>query len=253
MRGGAIDAASFTGIRLLSGAVVLAILARGKKSDPGGNWISAGALFLYAAAFSFAYLRIEAGVGALLLFGTVQVTMIGWNRIRGDRPAVLEWLGLAVALGGLVAVTRPGRAAPDALGAGLMVAAGVAWGAYSLRGRAAVRPLAATAVNFLLTVPAAAILFAVSLGSATLTAKGVVLAILSGALASGVGYSLWYAALPRIAPMRAAVVQLAVPVLAAAAAVALLGEEPSLRLAISTVAILGGVALVVRGRAVRSS
>jgi drug/metabolite transporter (DMT)-like permease len=251
LQGGSIDAASFTGIRLVSGAIVLAILARGRGE--GGSWLSAAALFAYAAAFSFAYLRIPAGLGALILFGVVQVTMIGWGWIRGARPGVLEWIGLAVAFGGLVVLARPGLTAPDPAGAGLMALAGVAWGVYSLRGRTTQRPLAATAGNFVRSVPAALLLVAIAFPHVKISATGTLLAILSGAIASGVGYSLWYAALPHLPATRAAVIQLAVPLLAAAGGVALLGEAPSLRLAISAFAILGGVALVWRGRSVRPS
>jgi drug/metabolite transporter (DMT)-like permease len=248
-----IDAASFTGIRLLSGAVALAILAWATRppgeARVGGSWASAAALFAYAAAFSYAYLRLEAGAGALILFGAVQVTMIGWGWLRGERPGHLEWIGLAVALVGLVALTLPGLAAPDPAGAGLMALAGVAWGVYSLRGRSGPRALAATAGNFARSLPLAIALVVAAAASLQISFKGALLAAISGSLASGVGYSLWYAALPGLAATRAAVVQLAVPVLAAVGGVALLGESPSLRLAGAGLAILGGVALTLRGRA----
>lgn len=190
LRPGLIDAASFTGIRLLSGAVVLALLVRARgEAMGGGGWISAVALFAYAAAFSFAYLRIEAGAGALILFGSVQITMVGWGWVRGERPRVLEWVGLAVAFGGLAVLTVPGAASPDLVGAGLMAAAGVAWGAYSLRGRSSQRPLAATAGNFARAVPAAAVLAVAA--SSHVSLQGALLAVASGAVASGIGYSLW--------------------------------------------------------------
>jgi len=248
-----IDAASFTGIRLLSGAVVLAILVGATRppGEPrvGGSWASAAALFAYAAAFSYAYLRLEAGAGALILFASVQVTMISWGWLRGERPRALEWLGLAVALGGLIALTVPGLAAPDPVGASLMAAAGVAWGIYSLRGRSGLRVLASTAGNFARGLPLGMALVLVAMPTLHVTPRGALLAALSGSLASGVGYSLWYAALPGLPGTRAAVVQLAVPVLAAAGGVILLGESPTLRLAFSGLAILGGVALALLGRA----
>ena len=246
-----IDAASFTGIRLLSGAIVLAILARATLPPGearGGSWRSAVALFAYAAAFSYAYLRIEAGAGALILFGSVQITMVGWGCLRGERPRVLEWIGLAVAFGGLAVLTVPGLAAPDPVGAGFMAVAGVAWGVYSLRGRSALRALADTSGNFLRSVPLGIALVAAAAGSLEISAKGAILAAVSGAIASGVGYSLWTAALPHLTATRASIVQLSVPVLAAAGGVALLGESPSVRLVGAGLAILGGVALALLGR-----
>jgi len=245
-----IDAASFTAIRLLSGAFVLAILAgatRASGEKPvGGSWRSAAALFAYAAAFSYAYLRIDAGVGALILFASVQVTMVGWGLFRGERPSRLEWVGLAVAVAGLIALTRPGMSAPDAVGAGLMALAGASWGIYSLRGRSAGRPLAATAGNFIRCAPAA--IFLAVMASVHVSAQGAVLAILSGAIASGIGYSLWYAALPHLPATRSAIVQLSVPAVAAAGGVALLGESLTVRLVASGLAILGGIAIALLGR-----
>jgi drug/metabolite transporter (DMT)-like permease len=249
---GLADPATFTAVRLASGALMLPLLlAASRRGRPsGGSWASALALFAYAAAFSLAYLRIGAGPGALLLFAAVQTTMLAWSVLRGQRPTAAQWLGAALALAGLAFLTLPGaRGSVDAAGAALMLLAGVAWGAYSLRGRTARDPLATTAANFLraaaLAVPIAAALVA------RLSARpsGVLLAAASGALASGVGYSIWYAAVPRLGATRAATVQLAVPVLTAAAAAALLGERPSARLAVSAVAILGGIALSMRPEA----
>lgn len=243
---GSIDAASFTAIRIGAGAAVLAtiVLVRGAPLRGAGSWPSAGALFAYAAAFSFAYLRLTTATGALILFATVQMTMLGWAVLRGDRPHVLEWIGIALAFGGLIALVLPGLAAPDPLGAVLMAAAGIAWGVYSLRGRGATRPLAATADNFLRAVPLAALLLiAIPLAGGAITIEGAVLAATSGAIASGLGYSIWYAVLPQLAPARAAIVQLSVPVIAAAGGVAILGESVTLRLVAATVAILGGIAL----------
>jgi drug/metabolite transporter (DMT)-like permease len=247
-----IDAASFTSIRLLSGAGVLWLLLRARGGgERRGSWGSALALFAYAAGFSLAYVRIPTGVGALLLFGCVQATMLGVGLFRGERPRVLEWVGLALALGGLLVLRLPGATAPDALGATLMAGAGVAWGVYSLRGRGNADPLAATADNFLRSVPMTLGLSALALlvqGAPRATPMGVGLAVASGALASGVGYSLWYAALPHLTALRAAVVQLAVPVVAAAGGVLLLGETLTPRLVGAGSALLCGVLLALMAR-----
>ncbi len=242
---GSIDAASFTAIRLASGALVLLALAHGAPVRRAGSWGSALALFAYAAAFSFAYLRLTTATGALILFATVQATMIGWGVARGERPRPLAWLGFTLAGGGLVTLTLPGLAAPDPIGGGLMAIAGASWAIYSLRGRATVHPLAVTADNFARAVPMAAVLLVViPLAGGHANVHGIVLAIGSGAIASGIGYSLWYAALPSLAATRAAIVQLAVPVVAAAGGGLVLGEPITLRLAAATVAIIGGIALV---------
>jgi drug/metabolite transporter (DMT)-like permease len=247
-----IDAASFTGVRLVSGAIILGLLLRLREGRyQGGSWGSALALFAYAAGFSLAYVRLSTGVGALLLFGCVQATMLGTGLVRGERPRPLEWVGLLLALGGLVALTAPGATAPDFVGAALMAGAGVAWGVYSLRGRGSTNPLAATAQNFLLSAPLALALSAVSVGvqgAPHATAQGLVLAVASGALASGVGYSLWYAALPHLTATRAAIVQLSVPVLAATGGVLLLGEQVTLRLLGAGAALLCGVLLALAAR-----
>lgn len=250
-----IDAGSFTLVRLASGALVLALLLRlrrgGRTTKRHGSWASALALFAYAAGFSLAYVRIGAGVGALLLFGCVQLTMLAAGLARGERPRALEWVGLAVALAGLLGLTLPGASAPDALGALLMAGAGVAWGLYSLRGRGSTDPLAATAGNFVRSVPLALALalLARQLDAAPhASTKGLLLAAASGALASGVGYSLWYAALPHLSSARAAIVQLCVPVLAAAGAVLLLGEPLTQRLVLGGTALLTGVLLSLRAK-----
>ncbi|MCY1082311.1 DMT family transporter [Archangium lansingense] len=225
---------------------------RGSKGGTRqGSWGSALALFAYAAGFSLAYVRIPAGLGALILFGCVQATMLSVGLVRGERPRALEWLGLAMALGGLIALRLPGATAPDALGATLMAGAGIAWGVYSLRGRGTADPLAATADNFLRSVPMTlglSVLAPLALGAPRATVAGVGLAVASGALASGVGYSLWYAALPHLTAMRAAVVQLAVPVVAAAGGVLLLGETLTPRLVGSGSALLFGVFLTLLAR-----
>jgi drug/metabolite transporter (DMT)-like permease len=227
--------------------VLLLVLAVARRARPtGGSAGSALALFLYAAGFSLAYVRIGAGVGALLLFAAVQVTMVGWTTLRGARPSPGQALGLVVALAGLAWLALPGSSTVDPAGAALMLGAGMAWGAYSLRGRAARDPLATTAHNFLLGAPLALALSAVLLRDASATAVGVALAAASGALASGGGYSLWYAVVPALGATRAATVQLAGPVLAGAGATVFLGERLTPRLAASALAILAGIALTLR-------
>jgi drug/metabolite transporter (DMT)-like permease len=248
---GRIDAASFTGIRLASGALVLAVIAAAAARDAragarAGSWGSAAALFLYAAPFSYAYLRLGAGPGALILFGAVQATMIGREIIRGNHPPPLVWIGLAVAVAGLVVLTRPGRAAPDPLAAAAMALAGVAWGVYSLRGRRdPTDPRVSTAGNFARSVPFAVALVGAAIAAHGLhvTPAGAALAAASGAIASGLGYVAWYAALRGLTATRAAVLQLLVPVIAALGGVALLAEPVTARLLGGGTAILGGVAL----------
>lgn len=243
-----VDPVTFTAVRLLAGAAALAaILAVSRRARPaGGTPGSALALFAYAAAFSLAYVRIGAGLGALLLFLAVQVTMVGWSAARGVRPGARQVAGLLIGLGGLAGLALPGASAPDPLGAALMLGAGAAWGAYSLRGRGVDAPLSATAHNFLLTLPLVAALVLARLGAVSATPRGLGLAVLSGALASGGGYTLWYAAVPGLGPVRAAAVQLAVPVLAGLGATAFLGEVLTARVALAGAAILGGMALTLR-------
>jgi drug/metabolite transporter (DMT)-like permease len=245
------DPAGFTAVRLASGAgalwLLLALRTRGVPRL-AGHWISAAALLVYAASFSLAYLTLTAGTGALILFGAVQLTMILAGLRAGERPRAAEWLGLALALTGLVVLVRPGLAAPSPAGSALMAAAGVAWGVYSLRGRRSAEPLRNTAGNFLLTVPPAVALVLLSGGPGVWTGRGVTLAATSGALASGAGYAVWYAALPSLTATRAALVQLLVPVLAAAGGVALLAESIPLRLPVAAALVLGGVALAVTSR-----
>jgi len=241
-----IDAASFSSIRLASGAVTLLLVTRstGRGSIPmRGSWGSAAMLFLYAVPFSFAYVGLGAGTGALILFGSVQATMLAAALATGERPPVTQWVGLALAVCGLVYLVLPGLAAPSPARCALMLTAGIAWGIYSLRGRRAVAPLAETAGNFVRAVPLAAAVSAVAASRAVWSIEGVLLAILSGALASGLGYVAWYAALSGLTATRAATVQLAVPMLAAAGGVAFLAERITVRLIVSAALILGGVAL----------
>ena len=245
---GLIGAGTFTGVRLLSGAMVLMLMValRGRATAVQGTWGSAVALFAYAAPFSFAYLRIPAGVGALVLFGTVQATMIGSDLLKGKGLRSTELAGLVLAVAGLTALTLPGVSAPDPAGVGLMVVAGVAWGIYSLRGRAAIDPLKSTATNFSRSLLFAMPLGIASLGYETFTLPGVSYAIASGAMASGLGYALWYTALRGLTATQAGIVQLLVPALAAIGGILLLGESVSVRLLFAGLTILAGVALAVR-------
>jgi len=242
-----IDAASFTTIRLASGAMMLWLVVRMRRGTytGGGNWLSAFALFAYAAGFSFSYVSLPAATGALLLFGAVQVTMIGHGLLVGERLLRLQLVGLMLAFGGLIVLLLPGLSAPPLYGSILMLGAGVAWGIYSLRGKGAGDPTKVTAGNFLRAVPIAAALSLLMLNGATLDPAGFWYAVASGALASGIGYAIWYTALPALKAANAATVQLSVPVIAALGGVVFLGEPISLRLASASVAILGGIALVI--------
>jgi drug/metabolite transporter (DMT)-like permease len=251
----AIDAASFTSVRLLSGAIVLAVLVRVRRprAETGqGSWLSALLLFTYAFAFSQAYLVLSTGVGALILFGCVQATMISVGIARGQRPRRVEWLGVALALAGLVVLTFPGLSAPDPRGALLMAGAGIAWGGYSLRGSGVRSPLDTTADNFLRSLPFAAVACLPFATTIHASPYGLLLAVVSGALASGVGYSIWYTALPKLSALHAAVVQLIVPVLAAGAGAIVLSESMSVRVLVAALAILGGIALAIFGRTRRA-
>src|SRR5437868_8772813 len=242
-----IDAASFTLIRLLSGAIALwlIVITRKARRTTARNWASALALFAYAAAFSFAYISLSAGTGALLLFGAVQATMIIWGLSRGERLRTRQWLGLALAVAGLVALLFPGLSAPPINGALLMLCAGIAWGFYSLRGKGAGDPVTTTAGNFWRAVVFATVLSIALLPWARLDRAGVGYAVLSGAIASGVGYVIWYSALPGLKAASAATVQLSVPVLAAAGGILFLGESITLRFLFASIAVLGGIALVI--------
>ena len=245
-----IDAASFTTIRLVSGAVMLWLVVRVRRGTytGGGSWLSAFALFAYAAGFSFAYVSLSAATGALLLFGAVQATMIGYGVWMGERLLKLQLVGFMLALGGLIGLLLPGLSAPPLYGSALMLGAGVAWGIYSLRGKGAGDPTRVTAGNFLRAVPIAVVLSILMLNNTSLDTAGFWYAVSSGVLASGIGYAIWYTALPALKATNAATVQLSVPVLAALGGVIVLGEPISLRLVLASVAILGGIALVILER-----
>jgi drug/metabolite transporter (DMT)-like permease len=249
-----IDAPSFTLVRLVSGAVALAILLQAMRGRDvsrmtpreSGSWMSAFWLANYAVLFTVAYVRIGASVGALLLFGAVQVTMISIGMARGERLRPQNWIALALAASGLVWLTLPGATAPDPIGAALMIGAGACWGAYSIAGRSSRDPLGATAGNFW----RAAILAAIALGAvahpATATARGIALATASGALASGVGYTIWYSVLPALGAWRAALLQLTVPILTGLGAAIILGEGLTGRLLTAGVLVAAGVYLSLR-------
>lgn len=249
-----IDAATFTAVRIVAGAAVLWLIVRARErgntvtGSGSGSWISAAALFGYAACFSFAYVSLSAGTGALLLFGAVQTTMLGYALWSGERMRVWQAVGLLLALGGLVGLVLPGVTAPPVVGSALMLLAGVAWGVYSLRGRRAGEPIRTTAENFVRAVPMAVTLGLAMLPWVSVDWAGVGYAVVSGALASGVGYAVWYTALRGLQATHAATVQLSVPVIAGVGGVVLLGEDPGLRLVVASIAILGGIGLVIAGK-----
>lgn len=240
-----IDAASFTTIRLVAGALMLWLLVRARHGARAGSWLSAFALFVYAAGFSFAYLSLPAATGALLLFGAVQATMVGYGVWAGERLLNPQLAGFVLAVAGLVGLLLPGLSAPPLSGSLLMLGAGIAWGIYSLRGRHEGDPTAVTAGNFLRATVFAAALSALTFRGASLDIAGVGYAVSSGALASGIGYAIWYTALPALKATNAATVQLSVPVLAALGGIVVLGEPLTLRLVVASAAILGGIALVI--------
>ena len=260
-----IDPATFTFVRIFSGAVALWLIMTMRRSPSAvaavcdrrnshigahraplqGNWASAIALFIYAAGFSFAYVDLSAGTGALLLFGAVQATMILWGFRKGERLDAIQILGIVLALIGLVVLVFPGISAPPLIGSIFMLAAGVAWGVYSLRGKTAANATAVTAGNFLRAVPLAAVISLIAFREARFESLGITYAVISGAITSGLGYVIWYAALAHLKATNAATVQLSVPVIAATGGILLLGESINLRYVIASIAVLGGIALVI--------
>ncbi len=255
LRDTAIDAVTFTTVRMIAGALTLWLIVslRSGKTGVSGSWYSALALFAYAITFSWAYRSLSAAAGALLLFGAVQATMIAYGLWTGERLRGRQWIGLLLALGGLAGLMLPGLSAPPLSGALLMIVAGMAWGVYSLRGKGGGDPAGATAGNFLRTVPIALALSLTTLGDARWDQTGIWYAVASGAVASGMGYAIWFAALPGLKATSAATVQLSVPVIAAIGAILFLGESLTLRLALASVTILGGIALVILGQKAGSS
>ena len=247
LREAAIDPATFTSIRVVSGAVMLLVVmlwTRGNiHSAAASSWASSAMLFLYAAPFSFAYTRLNAGTGALILFGAVQVTMLVSAARSGDTLQPLQWLGFVIALAGLVYLVLPGLTAPPPSAAALMAIAGMFWGIYTLRGRGAPDPLAQNTINFVRAIPPVIGVSILAMQQMHVSTRGVALAVVCGALTSGLGYAVWYSALRGLTATRAAVLQLMVPVLAAAGGVAFLMEPVSLRLAVSALLVIGGIAL----------
>ncbi|TND01431.1 MAG: hypothetical protein FD120_2604 [Gammaproteobacteria bacterium] len=247
-----IDAVSFTVVRLLSGMVMLVIILKivghqGSASTKG-SWLSALMLFLYAVAFSYAYISLDTATGALVLFGAVQITMVVVSVMTGTRLHVSEWFGLLIAFAGFVYLMLPGVTAPSFGGFILMTVAGMAWGVYTLRGRGSAYPLSDTAFNFARTAPLVVVLALIAIPTVQLSSQGIILAVLSGAVASGVGYTVWYMALSGLTATEAAVVQLSVPVIAAIGGVVLVSEAITVRLAVAGIMILGGILAVISGR-----
>ncbi|WP_157600115.1 DMT family transporter [Saccharospirillum impatiens] len=251
-----IDAASFTAVRLVSGAITL-VLILAIRHRPGnalsqllaGSWRGAGFLWLYAACFSFAYVQLDTATGALLLFGTVQLTMIITSLLRGERLTGLEWLGLWIAVGGFLYLIIPGLTAPTRLGFVLMVISGIAWGFYTLNGRGSSQPLADTAGNFVRAAPFALLLYLPFTDAILITSSGFWLAVASGSLASGIGYALWYSVLPALSGVQASVLQLSVPVLAAIGGAVVVLEPLTTHLLVATGLLLGGIGVFLAGRA----
>ena len=240
-----IDAASFTLIRLASGALTLWLIMLGRRTNATGSWASGAALFVYASAFSFAYINLPAATGALILFGSVQLTMQGYGMATGDRFSALQITGLGMALCGLVVLLLPGLEAPSMAGATLMMAAGIAWGVYSLRGRSDGDPTLATAGNFIRALPFAIVLATVMLPQLVVDAAGIGYAVASGVVTSAIGYTIWYAAVKQLRATTAASVQLCVPALTAVGGIVFLDEHLSWTLVLACIGILFGVALAV--------
>ena len=249
-----IDPTSFTIIRLTSGAIMLFLLFKilNKKdiNSQNNSWLPPLTLFIYAITFSFAYITLDTGTGALILFGSVQVTIIALSILRGEKLVFTEWLGILTAFGGFVYLMLPGVTAPSLSGFTLMTISGVAWGVYTIIGKGSSNPLKDTAYNFIKTIPLILIttILLLTLLELKLTTKGIILALLSGTIASGIGYTIWYLALRGLASAQAAVVQLLVPLIALAGGVIFLSEEPTSRLLISAFLILGGILILVVGK-----
>jgi len=261
-QGAAIDAGSFTLVRLAAGISALFLIlwlksllskksgakASGRSGASTGSWFGACMLFLYAFGFSYAYISLDTGTGALILFGVVQMTMIAMSIYGGNKLHYTEWLGIILAFGGFIYLMLPGVSAPSGQGLILMTLSGIGWGFYTLAGKKSIDPLRDTSFNFLRTAPLLVALAIYNIGDYNLSSKGLILAVISGALTSGVGYSIWYVALRVLKTMHAAVLQLLVPVIAALGGIFLVAEPLSSRLVISSLLILGGILLVVVGK-----
>ena len=250
--GRTIDAAGFTSVRLLSGALVLLCILKFCDNKIGsstkGSWSAAFMLFLYAVTFSFAYLTLNTGTGALILFGSVQITMILRSLFSGNRLLPIEWMGVIVAFSGIVYLVLPGVTAPSFTGFSLMTLAGIAWGLYTLKGRGSTNPLSDTTYNFLRSVPFVIVLGLLFFRNVHISREGMILAAISGGITSGVGYTLWYMALRGLSATQAAVVQLSVPVIAGFGGIVFISEQISLRLTLSALLTLGGILMVILGR-----
>ncbi|MCL4152967.1 UNVERIFIED_CONTAM: hypothetical protein GTU68_059338, partial [Idotea baltica] len=256
LAGGTIDAGSFTALRLLSGVFVLMIILGLSERNPktsNGSWRSGLMLFIYAICFSYAYISLETGTGALILFAAVQITMISVGLYFGNKLSAAEWVGVFIAFGGFAYLMLPGASAPSLTGFALMCAAGIAWGLYTLAGKSSTHPLSDTGFNFLRTLPLVLLLALLLIASGTISfevisLKGAVLAALSGGLASGVGYTIWYMALNGLSAVQAAVLQLLVPIIATIGGVVFASEPVTARFIISTALVLGGILVVILGK-----
>jgi drug/metabolite transporter (DMT)-like permease len=252
----AIDASTFTIVRLLAGAIVLTVIMSISKiksnsntnSSTKGSWPASTALFIYGLTFSFAYVTLDTATGALILFGSVQITMILMSIFSGNRLHISEWFGMAIAFTGFVYRILPGVTTPSVIGFLLMTVSGIAWGIYTLKGRGSKNPIMDTAFNFLRTMPFVIILAIVTFKYAHYSSEGILLAVLSGSIASGIGYMIWYSALSGLSVTQAAVLQLLVPVIAAVGGIIFVSESISFRLTVSSAMILGGILMVVLGR-----
>lgn len=251
-----IDAASFTSIRLFSGALFLVFLitittrknTKETSNNKKGSWLSALFLFIYAAAFSYAYISLDTGTGALILFGAVQVTMIVADIIKGKKLVLIEWLGLFIAFIGLFYLLLPSATAPSLTGFVLMASSGIAWGFYTLAGKGSKTPLLDTSGNFLRTLPFIGLLTVLTFTNTELSNQGIILAIASGTITSGLGYAIWYSALAGLTVTNAAIIQLSVPIIAALGGIIFANESISFVLIISSFLVLGGVLTVIMGK-----
>lgn len=250
--GEAIDPASFTIVRLLSGTFVLLLITKfttlTDEISPKSSWVTSFMLFLYAITFSYAYISLDTGTGALILFGAVQITMISLSIFSGTRLHTFEWIGVVIAFVGFICLVLPGVSSPPILGFSLMTLSGVAWGIYTLRGRNSKNPLMDTAYNFLRTTPFVLVLTILAVGSMDFSYQGILLASISGGITSAIGYTIWYIALGGLSSTQAAVLQLSVPVIAALGGVVFVSEAITLRLTLSAAMVLGGILIVILGK-----
>ncbi|MDE1152136.1 MAG: DMT family transporter [Micavibrio sp.] len=250
LKGQGMDAASFACIRMVSGALTLWLLTQllSRNGKPGGNWTSAIWLLIYALPFTFAYVTLPAASGTLLSFGMVQLTMIGAGLWRGERLSSRQWCGLALAIGGILALLLPSASTPPLRPSIMIMVAGLGWGVYSLRGRSSSDPLRDTAGNFLRAAPLCLVCCLPFLSGVKWEPHGAVYAVLCGVVTSALGYVIWYQALQKLSATVAATVQLSVPIIAAMLAVAFLGEPLTMRFMLTSITVLGGIALVIDGR-----